>query len=401
MGAHRPSFPVSAKPERRAGTWFERHPKKTIGFLLAGAALFLFLMLLLAEKLVEALAAPINYRASVKRYIRLREYPPFHIGFALSPNPHGAAGKIMHRIDEDGFIRPSKIHDQPDVNLVFLGGSTTECFNIAEDKRFPYLAGRLVEQQTRLKVNSYNAAMAGNNSLHSLNILLNKVIPLNPRFVLMMHNINDLVILLYEKSYWNKNKYKSPLVEFHPDLETAGKYLQESFHVLRNLLFPALYAHFKEWKKSFLGKGPQRGEPPDEFEAVRGKPVMVDRTRLEEEFRRNLETFIALCQARRMTPVLLTQASRLKENPDLEILKPIQARLEARQGVSYQQFRELFEGFNQTIRETGSRHGVLLIDLARQIPQEKDYLEDVVHLTERGSVLVAHLVSQALISQLK
>lgn len=401
MGAHPPFSPVSSKSEATAKTWFEKNPQKTIGLLLAGAALLLFLLLLTAEKLVEALAGPVNYRASVKRYIRLREYPPFHIGFAYGPKPHGYAGKIMHRIDADGFIIPSKIHDQPDVKLVFLGGSTTECFNIEEDKRFPYLVGRLLEQKTRLKVNSYNAAMAGNNSLHSLNILLNKAIPLNPHFVLMMHNINDLVILLYEKTYWNKNKYKSPLVEFTPDLATVGKYLQESLHVVRGLLFPALYAHFKEWKRNFLGKGPQRGDAHDEFEAVRGQRLTVDRTRILEQYRRNLETFIALCQARQVTPVLMTQASRLKENPDPEILQPIKARLEARQGISYQQFRELFEDFNQTIRETGARHHVLVIDLARQIPGEKDYLKDVVHLTERGSILVAHLVSQALIPRLK
>jgi hypothetical protein len=69
----------------------------------------------------------------------------------------------------------------------------------------------LLEKKSGLRVNAYNAAMAGNNSLHSINILLNKVIPLQPNIVFMMHNINDLAILLHEDSYWNKNKYKSDL----------------------------------------------------------------------------------------------------------------------------------------------------------------------------------------------
>ena len=55
---------------------------------------------------------------------------------------------------------PSKVHDHPDLTLAFLGGSTTECIYVDENNRFPYLAGRLIEEQTGLKVNSYNAGRA-------------------------------------------------------------------------------------------------------------------------------------------------------------------------------------------------------------------------------------------------
>lgn len=396
-----PSQPATDREKREPANWFERHPKKSLTLIVLGLMLGLVGLLLIAEKLVETLASPQDYRPRVKRHIRLREYPPFHVGFAYNPERPHFNDRIIHRIDDNGFIIPSKIHDNPDLTLVFLGGSSTECFNMPEDQRFPYLVGRLLEEKTGLKINSYNGAMAGNNSLHSLNILLNKVIPLQPRLVVMMHNINDLVILLYENSYWNQNKYKSPLVAYPATWETAGKYLQESVHVLRDLLIPALYAHFKEWKRNLGGKVSARGDDQDEFAAVRDRPARVDRERLQEEFRRNLETFISICQAQQLTPVLLTQPSRLKENPDPEILTPIKQRLEARQGITYQQFRELFLAFNQVIRETGARHLIPVIDLAGKIPPEKEYLEDVVHLTEKGSVLVAQVVSQALLPYIK
>ena len=107
------------------------------------------------------------------------------------------------RVDRQGFIMPSKIHDHPDLTIAFLGGSTTECTYVDEDNRFPYLAGRLLERQTHLKVNSYNAGRSGNNTLHCLNVLLNKVVNLKPDIVVLMENINDLAILMYEKTYWN------------------------------------------------------------------------------------------------------------------------------------------------------------------------------------------------------
>jgi len=54
-------------------------------------------------------------------------------------------------------------------------------------------------------VNSYNGAIMGNHSVHSVNTLINKVLPLKPDIVVMEHNFNDLVQLLYmEEGYWCK-----------------------------------------------------------------------------------------------------------------------------------------------------------------------------------------------------
>ena len=121
---------------------------------------------------------------------------------------------------------PSKIHDHPDLTIAFLGGSTTECIYVDEDNRFPYLAGRLLERQTHLKVNSYNAGRSGNNTLHCLNILLNKVVNLKPDIVVLMENINDLAILMYEKTYWNTNPSRSPIQEKLPTFKTVGQDLR-------------------------------------------------------------------------------------------------------------------------------------------------------------------------------
>lgn len=84
-----------------------------------------------------------------------------------------------------------------------------------EGNRFPCLVGHLLEQKTGKKVTSINAAMGGNNSLHSLDILLNKIIPLKPDVVVMMHNINDLVALMYDKTYWDLLEPQSQPGPYH------------------------------------------------------------------------------------------------------------------------------------------------------------------------------------------
>jgi lysophospholipase L1-like esterase len=290
--------------------------------------------------------------------------------------------KFALRVDRQGFIMPSRVHDHPDLVLAFLGGSTTESTYVDEDQRFPYLVGRLLERDTHLKVNSYNAGRSGNNTLHCLNILLNKVLNLKPGIVILMENINDLAILMYEKTYWNTNPSRSPIEERLPAFKTVGQDLRQTFHLVRDLTFPNLA---REMKKIFAFAGKTKG---DEFQGVRGQTIIIDQDLLVREFSLNLQTFINICRARGITPVLMTQASRLTENPD-PLIKKMMGSLEAGQGITYAAFKGAFDRLNQTIREVGAKNQVLVIDLAREIPPVKENISDVAHFNDQGSRLVA------------
>ena len=83
------------------------------------------------------------------RTVRLREgRPGYHHWYQLvERDGHGQEVRTRERIamDADGFMIPSKIHEDPDVTIVFLGGSTTESASMNENVRFPYLVGRSLE----------------------------------------------------------------------------------------------------------------------------------------------------------------------------------------------------------------------------------------------------------------
>jgi lysophospholipase L1-like esterase len=292
-------------------------------------------------------------------------------------------------VDRQGFIMPSKIHDHPDLTLVFLGGSTTECTYVDEDNRFPYLVGRLLERQTHLKVNSYNAGRSGINTLHCLNILLNKVVNLKPDLVVLMENINDLAILMYEKTYWNTNPSRSPLQERLPTFQTVGQDLRQTFYLVRDLTFPNLS---RELKKMSLFGDKVKG---DEFHGVRGQKITIDQDLLVREFSLNLQTFINICRAREIIPVLMTQASRFTDHPDPPI-KEIMHQLEISQGITYGEFKGAFDRLNRTIRDVGVKNQVLVIDLAGEIPPVKENICDVAHFNDRGSRLVAARIAAGL-----
>jgi lysophospholipase L1-like esterase len=339
--------------------------------------------------------------SGIKRFIRLKEntllsthyYVPSKEDLEIVDNLE--VRKYTIRIDADGYVMPSKIHEVPEVVIVFLGGSTTACYCMEEENRFPYLAGRNLEKQTGRKVNSYNSGVGGNDSLHSIDILVNKILPLKPDIAVMMHNINDLSLLLFENSYWSNNPSRSPIAELR-----TGIRLKE----LIPALIPNTYTETKKiekniryWRDTFLGRTIKRkeSEVPDEFEHARGKQIVIDQEALLREFDLNLQTFVNICSAGEITPVLMTMANRLKEPAD-PLIRQTVGKLKTEHGITYTDYKTIFDLFNQRIRWVAARNHIPLIDLADHIPPEKEFMYDIVHLTDRGSQAAATLIAPTL-----
>jgi hypothetical protein len=187
---------------------------------------------------------------------------------------------------------------------------------------------------------------------------------------------------MYEKTYWNNNPSRSPLVEKPPNFKTVTQDLRQMFYSVRDLTFPNLS---RELKRIFPSGHKVKG---DEFQAVRGKKITLDQDLLVREFSLNLQTFINLCRARGITPVLMTQPSRLTESPD-PLIQKLMRSLEAGQGITYGEFKGAFDRLNQTIRDVAAKNQMLVIDLAKEIPPVRENICDVAHFNDQGSRLVA------------
>ncbi|MBI4688395.1 MAG: SGNH/GDSL hydrolase family protein [Nitrospirae bacterium] len=368
---------------------FMKHPKKTLFVL----AVIIFVIIVFGfEKYIAwkdpALKRDERYGANT-RHILLRENPPLSIRYIRATDKElkrtdSLTDKAYRlEIDEDGFVSPSRIHEKPDVKIVFLGGSTTECMYVDEQNRFPYLVGRLLENEHR-KVNSYNSGVGGNNTFHSINILINKIIPLNPDIVVMMENVNDLIILLYEGDYWNKNPYKGPIG--YCAEQTFSSHIRGIFGTAVRSFAPNLYPKIT----AALRKS------EDEFAYVRGKKIVITQEYLLGKYKTNLQTFINICRANGIAPVLMTQASRFKEKPDKVVTAHTSA-MERDFGITYSELKNLFDKFNETVRDVGEANKVLVIDLAKKVPQEKNYIYDFDHYNDNGSRFVAKIIAGELV----
>ncbi|MDD2901865.1 MAG: SGNH/GDSL hydrolase family protein [Syntrophales bacterium] len=372
-------------PDTTDKSWFHQNPKKTLALIIG---VVLLLNVFAAEKILQFYNHQHGvYLETDPRYIRLKEYRPgtrLMLPFPPDYQPfteHVFTKKYSLRIDGDGFIMPSRKYAHPDLSLVFLGGSTTECLFVDEDKRFPYLAGTILGKETGQKINSYNAGMSGINTLNCIDILVNKVIPLHPRVVVFMENINDLSTLLYEGAYWSKNTTRAP-IETLKKSKLLGKLLKEA--TIPNLNYA--YKNLKTWLS-------QKEE--DEFAAARGKKLKVDQARFNREFAMNLQIIIDICKARGITPVLMTQANRITAKPD-RVVKDYVDRFGRDSGLSYREFKELYDSFNATIRRVGRENQVMVIDLAAEVPPDKKYLYDMVHFNDAGCQYAAGLIAARL-----
>ncbi|MFT7553487.1 MAG: hypothetical protein ACI9BV_003822 [Rhodothermales bacterium] len=261
-----------------------------------------------------------------------------------------------------------------------MGGSTTLCLWMREDKRFPYLSGRSLEGRTGLRVNAFNSARSGSDSVFSLNKLVNMVVPMRPEVAVMMHNINDLVQLLYGSPYWEGNRPKTQSLS---DLSSGSMIYGDHYAKRRGLLSHTRYALRR------VLSPPQRDRPDTPMERS-----PIDANRILSDFRRSLITFVVVTRTGNIEPVLMTQQNRITGIPvDQDLwLTEDKGELE-RRGISREVFRHLYGRMNDTIRDMAREQEVPLVDLDALIPREARDIYDLTHFTQAGSELASEAIA--------
>ncbi len=335
----------------------------------------------------------------IKRYARLREHLPF-TNISVTPSDEylketDSLEKKPYRfsVDRDGFIEPSSVHATPQIKIVFLGGSSTECFYVSPEERFPYRGGRLLERQLGMSVNSYNGGVSGNHSMHANVLLAAKVLPMKPQVVVLMEAMNDFGTLLLTGSYWNDNPYRSMIVQEPP--QRSGSRWHEFTRGLRSVVRSALPSTSSVLSQAWRRLFHQESATADEFAAIRG---VVLKPRLEpmlNEYAASIRTFVRTARAFGIEPVLMTQAHRLTANPDPAI-KLAFSKLERDNGVDYETYRGILLEFNDAMRKVAEHEQVTLIDLERLIPQNREFIYDSVHYNATGSRRAAEIIATRL-----
>ena len=296
-------------------------------------------------------------------------------------------------IDKDGFIKTgNQVESNPDIKILFLGGSTTETLYVPEMNRFPSVVERSLRSKLTQTINVFNGGVSGNNSMHSIFALLAKGIPLEPNYVVLMHNINDFALLSKTESYWIAPRSRAVLVKnndgkFSTIEDSSRNIFFNLIKTAKNILAPNLYTYLRP--RLFADITLHR----DEFEGFTKNYIDLDLDLMESRFRSSITSFVKISRAWKIKPILMTQGNRIDHN--LEYFQKWVVRYQ-RGEMTAREFSDLYARMNQITREVAIQENVTLIDLDSQIPKTNEFLYDTIHLNQAGSILMGELVSKKL-----
>ena len=238
--------------------------------------------------------------------------------------------------------------------------------------------------------------------MHSVAILIAKVLPLRPEAVVLMHNVNDFAVLFHDGSYWEGSKNRSLVVvpQMGQAVASRSDNLFEAMRSLKRATFPYLSHAI-----SMVARGSQGWS----VEQAHGRVYEMEpdwrsdgSSRIDEgpivtSFTQALDLFISACRSHDVTPVLMTQAARLPQEyaSDLGGLGGLKERLRA-MGIPYREFARVHGSLNETIRATAARTNTELIDLEVRIEKSSFFMYDYVHFTNKGSRVAAAVIADHL-----
>lgn len=300
------------------------------------------------ERLVKFRENPIN----LKRNVKIPKEFSDHFDYQ----------EVIYETDSEGYIKPSKIYDNPDLNFYFLGGSTTENLYINPQKRYPYLSSKMIENFYKIKINSFNAARSKNNSLHSLNLLINKILAEKPDLVFINHSVNDQHIFnVGTRYYWSSENDRQIII--NPSKNFT--YFQKLKVKIKNY-FPGLYFKYRIFKNKYTNEN--SNEIKSSWEKL-GKISDL------EEYTNINKIFISLAEIYDFKIVFLTQPSNFKMNSD-----------------RYNLQKKYVQKLHDFLKNQKSSH-YYLIDLHSELSNRSEYFYDSVHLNLKGNTKVSEMIT--------
>ena len=337
------------------------------------------------------------------RAIHLREFNPNQQAVVRPTNYYMQGVENLEQInyavniDSNGFIKTGNPElDNPEIKILFLGGSTTETLFVPEEQRFPSIVERTLREKLGKDIEVYNSGVSGNNSMHSLFIFLSKGIPLKPTYAVLMHNINDFGLLFKSESYWVAPISRSLLIDStllgYTTIEDSTRTaIFNFFKAIKNFLVPNLYSYLRP--RLFANVKMHQ----DEFTAFRKKNF--EDLNLEEyknQFKSSLVSFIELSRAWNIEPILMTQANRIDPSQSY-FQKWFEENSQGELNIN--QFAGLYKLFNQIIRDIALEKKVILIDLDILVPKTDEFIIDTIHFNKAGSALVAESMIDTIIKK--
>jgi lysophospholipase L1-like esterase len=303
----------------------------------------------------------------------------------LDPITHHTKNSLGFRGPE-----PPRDFDQR-LRILTVGGSTTECLFLSDGKTWTdRMARHVLAIDSTAWIN--NAGLDGQSTNGHLVLLRNFIVALKPNLVIFLVGANDVGLD-------SANGYDSALVP--PD--TTARRIQtfvidhsEVVAVVQNA-YRAAWTRQRGFGHSQIDVStlPQRSIDEQTID----RTLQEHRTRYLDGYTRRLTTLAELCRANGIQPVFVTQPALFGEAVDAGTGIDLSTVQVNGRGNGTLEWR-LLEIYNDVTRRVAAAQGLLLIDLAHEMPKDSRLFYDFLHFTNEGAAQVGDIVAQHLAPRL-
>jgi hypothetical protein len=237
--------------------------------------------------------------------------------------------------DPNGFVVDTPEENHHKVTILFLGGSTTECNEVAEGSRFPTVVQRRL-REAGLDVATANAGVRGHTTQDSLNSLLNRSGFREADIIVMMENINDRLRLGVQGNY-NARLGKVSPTSARAVVGALSDFLEAAWDFITYRSNTVFLLRYWTNQNAAWNERAHPGEVSERTIDLYDSAVVQN----QQKFKENLELFVSIVRTLGKRPILMTQ--------------PL-----GRYSIGQ-------TAFNQIIRDVAQRNQVTLIDLDEAI----------------------------------
>lgn len=280
------------------------------------------------------------------------------------------------------------------LSIVAVGGSTTICFELADDKTWAQVLGeKLKNNFPRVWIN--NAGLAGHSTFGHIILLENFLVKLRPKVVIFLVGVND-----------------TGLVEHGNDVDTSlhQGLRWDSFRSLERLTgaladHSEVAASILNLKRYFFPKvtwaPPQREvdlntEPVVEMsEATKAALARDFQAKYLKPYEMRVRTLVRISRENHILPVLMTQPALYGHCRD-DVTGVDLSKIRIMDGINSGFYWDILEILNGATRKVAQEEKVFMIDLAREVPKSSKYYYDLIHYDNVGAAKVGSIVYQHL-----
>jgi lysophospholipase L1-like esterase len=301
---------------------------------------------------------------------------------------------VMHHNNSLGFKGPEPPKDFANwLTIVTIGGSTTECLEIAADKTWPHQLGVKLQQNfNKLWLN--NAGFCGHSTYGHYILMQNFLSKLKPKVAVFLLGINEVGVSNpreFDTRMSTKLSFRS-LDRFLSSLAYRSEVASAVLNLYR-YLFP----------KSVQLQGQRKMGELDLTTLAKmwlspGEKAALLKTHAEKyapAYEVRLRRLLQITRENQIIPVLLTQPVVYGPVQDdltgLDLSKIVVAN-----GMNGEIGWQVLELYNDVTRRVGAEAGVLVIDEARELPKSSRYYYDLMHFSNTGAEKFAEIAAQGL-----